>query len=98
MNKEGREIWIPDKSKEGEMYLHGDAPGLEEALQRTAYKRLTIALPSNYPSEFIQQRYTRYTATARHWTVEDKEAHEKMGFHEGWNMAADQLEALAKSL
>ncbi len=41
---------------------------------------------------------TRYTATARHWTVADKEAHEKMGFHEGWGIAADQLEQLAKKI
>lgn len=34
---------------------------------------------------------TRYTATVRHWTVEDREAHEKMGFHEGWGLCADQL-------
>ncbi|TAJ24128.1 MAG: polyketide cyclase, partial [Reyranella sp.] len=37
---------------------------------------------------------TRYTARVRHWTVEDKEAHEKMGFHEGWGICADQLTAL----
>jgi uncharacterized protein YndB with AHSA1/START domain len=37
---------------------------------------------------------TRYTARVRHWTVEDKEAHEKMGFHDGWGLCADQLEAL----
>lgn len=41
---------------------------------------------------------TRYVATARHWTVEDREQHEKMGFHEGWGICAEQLEALAKSL
>ncbi|MBL0936997.1 MAG: SRPBCC family protein [Rhizobiaceae bacterium] len=41
---------------------------------------------------------TRYTARARHWRAEDKEAHEKMGFHEGWGVCADQLEALAKTL
>jgi uncharacterized protein YndB with AHSA1/START domain len=41
---------------------------------------------------------TRYTATARHWTVEDKQAHEKMGFHEGWGLCATQMEALAKTL
>lgn len=41
---------------------------------------------------------TRYTARALHWTVEDKEAHEKMGFHEGWGQCADQLEAVAKRL
>ena len=41
---------------------------------------------------------TRYTARARHWTVEDCEAHAKMGFHEGWGQCADQLAALAKKL
>lgn len=41
---------------------------------------------------------TKYTATARHWRAEDREAHEKMGFHEGWGICADQLEALAKTL
>jgi len=40
----------------------------------------------------------RYTAVARHWSMEDREAHEKMGFHTGWGIAADQLEALAKTL
>jgi uncharacterized protein YndB with AHSA1/START domain len=41
---------------------------------------------------------TKYTAIARHWTVADREAHEKMGFHEGWGQCASQLEELAKSL
>lgn len=41
---------------------------------------------------------TRYTAIARHWTADDKKQHEEMGFEEGWGMAADQLEALARSL
>lgn len=41
---------------------------------------------------------TRYTARARHWTVADREAHEKMGFHEGWGKCADQLAALVARL
>ncbi|QRM56358.1 SRPBCC family protein [Sinorhizobium sp. BG8] len=41
---------------------------------------------------------TRYTAYARHWTVEDCKAHEKMGFHEGWGQVAGQLEAVASKL
>lgn len=41
---------------------------------------------------------TRYIARARHWTVADREAHEKMGFHEGWGIATTQLEALAKKI
>ena len=41
---------------------------------------------------------TLYTARVRHWTVADHQAHEKMGFHEGWGIATNQLEALAQSL
>jgi uncharacterized protein YndB with AHSA1/START domain len=41
---------------------------------------------------------TKYTARVRHWTVADREAHEKMGFHQGWAVATDQLEALARSI
>jgi uncharacterized protein YndB with AHSA1/START domain len=41
---------------------------------------------------------TRYTARARHWSDEDRAAHEAMGFHDGWGKCADQLEALARSL
>jgi uncharacterized protein YndB with AHSA1/START domain len=40
---------------------------------------------------------TRYTARVRHWTAADREAHEKMGFHGGWEMCARQLEALTKT-
>ena len=41
---------------------------------------------------------TRYTARARHWTVADRETHEKMGFHEGWGQCADQLAELLKTI
>ena len=41
---------------------------------------------------------TRYTAHVRHWSVADREAHEKMGFHEGWGIATDQMAALAKTI
>ena len=41
---------------------------------------------------------TRYTAIARHWTVEDCRTHEQMGFAEGWGIAADQMAALAATL
>jgi len=37
---------------------------------------------------------TRYTALVRHWSVADREAHENMGFHQGWGICADQLTAL----
>jgi len=39
-------------------------------------------------------RKTRYTARVLHWTAADREAHEKMGFHEGWGQCTDQLAAL----
>jgi uncharacterized protein YndB with AHSA1/START domain len=41
---------------------------------------------------------TRYTARVRHWTVADREAHERMGFHQGWGQCADQLAALVAKL
>lgn len=37
---------------------------------------------------------TRYTARVQHWSVADREAHEKMGFHPGWGQCTEQLAAL----
>lgn len=42
--------------------------------------------------------HTLYVAKALHWSEEDRKTHEDMGFHAGWNAAADQLEALARTL
>lgn len=39
---------------------------------------------------------TRYTARARHWTVEDRAKHEEMGFHEGWGATHAQLADLVE--
>jgi len=41
---------------------------------------------------------TRYTARVRHFTVADRECHEKMGFHQGWPSATEQLAALVARL
>lgn len=41
---------------------------------------------------------TRYTAIVRHWSAEDRDAHERMGFHAGWAMATDQLEEVVATL
>lgn len=41
---------------------------------------------------------TLYTARVRHWSAADREAHEKMGFHQGWGIATQQLEALAQRI
>ncbi|MBL8583616.1 MAG: SRPBCC family protein [Rhizobiaceae bacterium] len=62
-------------------------------------------VPSNKPFfvgtilfEDAGEGKTRYTAIASHWTDEDRDAHEKMGFHQGWGQVAGQLEALAKTI
>lgn len=39
---------------------------------------------------------TKYTARVKHWTVEDREAHEARGFHQGWAICAEQLAALVE--
>jgi uncharacterized protein YndB with AHSA1/START domain len=41
---------------------------------------------------------TKYTARVRHWNTADREAHEKMGFHEGWKLCTEQLAALVENL
>lgn len=41
---------------------------------------------------------TNYMARVSHWTVADREMHEKMGFHQGWGICADQLAQVAASL
>jgi uncharacterized protein YndB with AHSA1/START domain len=41
---------------------------------------------------------TNYTARACHWTEADREAHEKMGFHVGWPICAEQLAALVAGI
>jgi uncharacterized protein YndB with AHSA1/START domain len=39
---------------------------------------------------------TRYTAVVRHWTEADRQAHEQMGFHQGWAQTSRQLAALVQ--
>jgi len=34
---------------------------------------------------------TKYTAIARHGDLAARQAHEQMGFHQGWGKALDQL-------
>ncbi|MCH7628366.1 MAG: SRPBCC family protein [Proteobacteria bacterium] len=40
---------------------------------------------------------TRYTASARHWSGEAMRQHAEMGFEQGWNACADQLQALCEA-
>jgi uncharacterized protein YndB with AHSA1/START domain len=48
--------------------------------------------------EALDGGITKYVARALHWTVEDRERHEKMGFHQGWAQCADQLQEVARQL
>lgn len=41
---------------------------------------------------------TRYDARVLHATEEDRQKHEEMGFHPGWNAATDQLAEAAAAL
>ena len=46
--------------------------------------------------EDLGEAQTNYTALVRHWTIADREAHEKMGFHQGWPICTEQLAALVE--
>ena len=39
---------------------------------------------------------TQYSARVRHATIADREAHEEMGFHQGWALCVGQLAALVE--
>ena len=93
------------RSPEGQEY-----PGHGVYLEVTKYQRLvfTNAFTKAWePSEqkplmvveltFEQQgAHTNYAARVRHWTISDREAHERMGFHKGWLTCAEQLAALVE--
>ena len=64
-----------------------------EAWQPSGKPFMTMILPFDKQGD-----KTLYTARVRHWTVEDCQAHEKMGFHQGWGICTDQLAALAATL
>ena len=64
-----------------------------EAWQPSAKPFMTVVLTFEKQGD-----KTLYTARVHHWTVEDRDAHEKMGFHVGWGICTDQLAALATTL
>ncbi|KQT61161.1 polyketide cyclase [Methylobacterium sp. Leaf456] len=74
----------------------------ERLVVTNAYTRAWVPSPKPFLTVILtfadEAGGTRYTARARHWTLEDRAAHESMGFHQGWGLCADQLEALAKGL
>lgn len=86
-----------------DMPMHGvylEVVPNERLVSTDAYK--TAWEPSEKPFLTLELSFeafgqrTRYTARVRHWSAEDREAHEKMGFFEGWNLCADQLAALVE--
>lgn len=54
----------PTRSREGEIFIHGEAPGLEAYLNKRGGKNLTIMFPSDDPRDFIQQRFAEYSASS----------------------------------
>jgi hypothetical protein len=67
--REGNKPGLPRRSTDGTIKLHdatGRAPGLRAALEAATppYKSLTVAFPWDDPALFIQQRFTRYSASA----------------------------------
>jgi uncharacterized protein YndB with AHSA1/START domain len=45
-----------------------------------------------------QGEKTLFRGRARHWTQEDYDRHQAMGFAEGWGKVAEQLEEVAKRI
>ena len=103
----GGEMSCVMNGPDGEMF-----PNMGVYLDVAPMKRIVTTdafLPGWIPSErafmvaetlFAEagQGRTHYIARALHWSEESMKEHEAMGFHEGWGMAATQLEALAKTL
>jgi uncharacterized protein YndB with AHSA1/START domain len=104
--RSGGNSFIVMRSPEGEdMPLHGvylEVVPNERLVFTDAYTRAWEPAAKPFFTGIItfedEAGQTRYTARARHWTAADREAHEKMGFHEGWGQCADQLAALVKKL
>jgi uncharacterized protein YndB with AHSA1/START domain len=77
-------------------------PG-ERLVFTDGYTEGFIPAPSQFMTGFVVLEdapggRTRQRWGARHGSREAAEQHLEMGFEQGWNAAADQLEALAKSL
>ena len=65
-----------------------EASGCDECLQmesREPWKPVEEMATISY-LQGDEHGKTRYTARVRHWTVADREAHEQMGFLQGWGL------------
>jgi uncharacterized protein YndB with AHSA1/START domain len=77
---------------EGERFVWTDAlgPGFRPSATETFFTGIVLLEPDGRGG-------TRYRAIARHATPEKAAEHVKMGFHEGWGIALDQMLALIKA-
>lgn len=96
----GGEFFTKMKSPEGEYYPNSGVYLEIIPNQRLVFTDAYTAgwQPSENPFftaiielEDAGQGKTKYTATARHWTVENCKKHEEMGFKDGWGKVLDQL-------
>jgi hypothetical protein len=52
------------RTQDGTIFVHGDAPGLSQILAQNDNKRLTITFPSDHLRDFIHQSFREYSASA----------------------------------
>ncbi len=79
-------------------WTSGLLPGFRpHSAQHTEKAELGFHFTAAITLEPLGPTTTRYTAHAMHGDEEAARTHEKMGFHEGWGIALDQLLAAIKS-
>lgn len=105
--RSGGEFFTHMQGPQGEVHA---SPGVFLAVEPMARLVFTDAfLPGWMPSQkafmvgeirmhALGANQTDYTGIAHHWNATDLEAHQKMGFEDGWAAATAQLEALAAGL
>jgi uncharacterized protein YndB with AHSA1/START domain len=96
------------RSPEGETIDEGDGCVLEAVEHRRfvwtaamgpGFRPLAVDVPFTAIITLeAAESGTRYRAVAVHGSPETRTAHEKMGFHEGWGAALDQLVEVARGL
>jgi uncharacterized protein YndB with AHSA1/START domain len=75
---------------------------LKKLVLTDAYTSAWVPSPKPFMTAIMtfepQGNKTKCVSRALHWTRGDLEAHEKMGFHEGWGKASDQLAELLANM
>ncbi len=94
------------RASDGREYPHGgvylDIVPSERIVFTDAYSSAWVPSAKPFVTASItfeeQEGATLYTARVMHWTAADRDAHEAMGFQDGWGRCADQLAAVARAL